>query len=56
MKALWLSLVILLTIYAPIELSRMIFAYGLEAQLIVELYFFWAFYLMGMFIIYRRLK
>lgn len=54
MKALWLILIILLTIYAPLELSRLIIAYlnhTFHWQSIAELVFLWSFYVAAIVII-----
>jgi len=64
-KVLWLLLICLLTIYAPLELTRVIIV-DLEAtvrywnipawQFILEICFIWSFYIAGMVIVYRRLS
>ncbi len=41
MKALFIALVMLLVSYAPLELSRLIFIYGLAWDTIFELCFIW---------------
>lgn len=63
-KGLWLLLIILLTIYAPLELTRVIIANELVLnlhplipswQFIAELGVFWTLYVAGMVIIGRFL-
>lgn len=44
-KVLVISAVGLLTLYAPLELSRLIIQYGLELDTIIELCLMWAAYL-----------
>jgi len=44
-------LICFLTIYAPIELSRVIVSWGLAAEFIFELTFLWLFYGLALFII-----
>ena len=44
-------LICFLTIYAPIELSRVIVRWGLAAEFIFELAFIWLFYSLALFII-----
>jgi len=43
-----LLLVVLLTVYAPIELTRLIIIYGIDRALLFELTFMWFFYISGM--------
>ena len=60
MRGLWVLLICFLTIYAPIELSRMIVSRGLTAGFIFELTLIWLFYGLAIFIIsvtfQRRVK
>lgn len=44
-KGLVITLVCLLTLYAPLELSRVIIVYCLKPSTIFELCFLWVFYL-----------
>ncbi|UCH42334.1 MAG: hypothetical protein JSW16_05805 [Dehalococcoidales bacterium] len=44
MKSLLALLFCILTIYAPVELTRMIIAYGLSSKFIFELCFIWSTY------------
>lgn len=55
MKHLLITLLILLTIYAPAELTRVIVAYGLSAELIFEIVFIWVFYIAGITLVALRL-
>ena len=48
-------LLVLLTIYAPVELTRVIIAYGLSAELIFEIAFMWTFYIGGITLMMRLL-
>ena len=56
LRRLYILLLILLTIYAPLELTRYIFAYGIDRELIVELSIMWALYVSAMVIIPRLLR
>jgi len=60
MRSLLILLICFLTIYAPIELSRVIVNWGLAAEFIFELAFMWLFYGLALFIIsvivQRRVK
>jgi len=60
MRGLLILLICFLTIYAPIELSRVIVNWGLAAEFIFELAFMWLFYGLALFIIsvivQRRVK
>ena len=51
MRGLLVLLIFLLTMYAPIELSRVIVRWGLAAEFILELAFMWLFYGLAIFII-----
>ena len=61
MKALWVLLICLLTVYAPIELTWVIidheFIHNLSAipkwQFVAEMSIFWVFYMIGLIVIYR---
>ncbi len=50
-KSLLLLLICSLTIYAPIELTRIIIAYGLSGEFIFEVCFVWSFYAIAIFLI-----
>ncbi len=50
-RGLLVLLICLLTIYAPIELSRVIIKWGLSSELIFELIFMWLLYGVAVFII-----
>jgi len=60
MNGLLVSQICLLTIYAPIELTRVIVAWGLNVQFMSELVFMWLLYGLSIFtisvIIRRYLK
>jgi len=59
MRIAFLVLIILLTIYAPIELSRLIIwndYYHIGSGFIFELCFIWIFYITGMAIVYKLIK
>jgi len=60
MRGLLVLLVCFLTMYAPIELSRVIVNWGLTAEFISELILMWIFYGLAIFIIsvivLRRVK
>ena len=51
MWGLLVLLVFFLTIYAPIELSRVIFKWGLTSEFIFELIFIWLFYGLAILIV-----
>ena len=51
LKSLLVVLICLLTVYAPIELTRVIIAWGLSSQFIFEIAFVWLFYALALFII-----
>ncbi len=58
----WTLLICVLTLYAPIELTRVILVY-LESQsapigrhFMLEIAFIWVAYLIGMFLVYKRTK
>jgi len=51
MRGLLVLLIFLLTMYAPIELSRVIVRWGLVTEFILELAFMWLFYGLAIFII-----
>ncbi len=44
-------LIVFLTIYAPIELSRVIVSWGLAVEFMLELIFMWLFYGLALFLI-----
>lgn len=64
MRSLWLILIIVLTIYAPLELTRVIVINALinhiydrpEWQFVAEIAMFWALYVIGMVLVYKRIK
>lgn len=56
MNKLWLALIIMLTLYAPLELSRLITSHKLTAEFIFELVFLWTFYIGGMLLVWRRTR
>jgi len=51
MKGLLVLLIFFLTMYAPMELSRVIVSWGLATEFIFELAFMWLFYGLAVFII-----
>ena len=51
MKWLIFGLIVLFTIYAPIELTRVILEYGSDGELVSELMFMWGLYVLGMLIL-----
>jgi len=54
-----LLVIIVLTIYAPLELSRLIIwndYYRLGAHFIFELCFIWIFYTVGMAVVYKLIN
>lgn len=54
-KRLCLILIVcLLTLYPPVELTRLIVAYGLDTELILELVALWVLYLSGIVLAYCR--
>lgn len=55
-KGLMVVLICLLTVYAPIELTRVIIAWGLTTQFIFELAFVWLFYALAIFMISATLR
>ncbi len=56
MKKLLVLLICFLTIYAPIELSRVMVNRGLTPEFIFELVFMWLFYGFALFIIAAVIK
>ena len=65
MKYLWLLLILLLTLYAPLELTRLIMGskeiwsiqWGIPVwQFMLEIALIWIFYLVGMLVVYKRIK
>ena len=65
MKALWILLICLLTVYAPLELTKVILVdleltsayWGVPVwQFILEVCLIWIMYIVGMTIVYRRLN
>ena len=49
MRGLLILLVCLLTLFAPIELTRIIFNWGLSGRLIFEVCFIWFLYALAIF-------
>lgn len=57
MKVLWTLLVVLLTIYAPVELTRVIIVYTeLQGEYVRELIILWTLYLAAVVIVYKLLE
>lgn len=65
MRILWTLLICLLTLYAPAELTRVIFVdlervstyWGIPVwQFMLEIALFWIMYLVGMTLVYKRIK
>ena len=56
MKGLLILLICLLTIYAPIELTRVIVAWGLAPQFMFEIAFLWLFYGIAIFVIAVKVR
>ncbi|MBA7637573.1 hypothetical protein ES703_45219 [subsurface metagenome] len=56
LKALVVTLICLLTLYAPVELTRVIVAWGLDAELLAELSIFWALYLLAILILIKVVR
>lgn len=56
MKVTLLVIICLLTLYAPLELSRLIIRYGLDIELIGELSIIWVFYLAAMGILIKVVR
>ena len=58
-RLLLVLLLCLLTLYAPIELTRVIINWGLSGQFIFEVCFMWSFYALAIFtfsvVVVRRL-
>ncbi len=50
-RSLLILLVCLLTIYAPVELTRVIIAWDLSGQFLFEVLFIWVLYAIAMFLI-----
>lgn len=55
-KALVIALICWLTLYAPIELSRLIIEYGLEFGTTAELCSIWVFYLIAIAVLIKVVK
>ena len=51
MKSLLILLICLLTVYAPMELTRVIVEWGLSGWLVFEVCFIWLFYTTGIFLV-----
>ena len=61
MRYLWAILICFLTLYAPLELTRIILGdlelWGRPAwHFVAEIAFIWIMYLIGMFLVYKRIK
>lgn len=64
MRILWTLLIVILTIYAPIELTRVIIRglpnsayWGIPVwQFLLEIAIFWLEYIAGMIIVYKKLR
>ncbi len=56
MRFLIALLICLLTVYAPIELTRLIIIYGLQGEFIFEVCFIWVSYIIGMGLVYNLVK
>ncbi len=56
LKVLVIVFICLLTLYAPIELTRVIVAWGLDAELIAELSIFWVLYLIAILILIKVVR
>ncbi len=50
MRGLLILLVCLLTLYAPIELTRVIIVWGLSGRFILEVCFMWFLYALAIFV------
>lgn len=55
-KALWIALICLLTLYAPVELTCYIVDYGLDLSMVGELAFMWVTYLAAIVILTKVVK
>ena len=51
-----IALVMLLVSYAPLELSRLIYAYGLDLELVCELVFIWVGFATGVWLLIRYMR
>ena len=49
-------LICFLTLYAPIELTRVIVAWGLQGQFIGEVCLMWTMYITAMVVVYMRIR
>ena len=59
MRVLWIILIVLLTAYAPLELTRIIIIYpdyGLWSEYHAELCIFWAMWVVAIIITSKRLR
>ena len=56
MKMLLIVWLCFFTLYSPLELSRLIFAYGLSSARIFELCFIWVLYLLAVVILARVVR
>ncbi len=57
----WTMLICVLTLYAPLELTRVILDWSAPIgrpvwQFMLEIAFIWVAYLIGMFLLYKRIK
>lgn len=55
-KAIVIFLIVCLTIYSPLELSRMIFAYSLDLEFMLEFGLIWASYIAAIAILIKVVK
>ena len=56
MKMLWAILIGISFLYAPIEWTRVIINWGVSGRFLFEVVFIWVAYLIGMFLVYKRIK
>jgi len=56
MKALVIILISLLTIYAPLELSRLIIVYKGASSFFCELFLIWSFYLIALKLLILKVR
>ena len=54
LKVLWALLIFTATIYAPLELTRVIIGWGLQGEFLVEVILMWTLYIAGMVIVYKK--
>jgi len=56
MRILWTGLIALLTLYAPLELTRVIILLGLNAEFLAEIVIVWTLYAGAIFFVYKLMK